>query len=97
MQFNAFEIAAAGAFDVCYLVVGFGVAIFLLVAVMPQFEEMFSAMDDVDMPGVTLLFIKIGNFMIDNGFILILGTVLLVFILYKTSGFTATYIPIIML
>ena len=43
---------------VIYLVVGFGVAIFLLVAVMPQFASMFESMDSVEMPAITKLFFE---------------------------------------
>jgi len=66
---------------VIYLVVGFGVAIFLLVAVMPQFASMFESMDSVEMPAITALFINVGDFVIGNAVFLVLGVVLYVILL----------------
>lgn len=73
---------------VIYLVVGFGVAIFLLVAVMPQFKDMFESLDNVEMPGVTLLFINMGDFVIGNAVYLVLGVILFIILIisaYKRS------------
>lgn len=76
---------------VIYLVVGFGVAIFLLVAVMPQFADMFESMDNVEMPAITELFINVGDFVIGNAVFLVLGTllyiILIVFAYKKSRGF----------
>jgi type II secretory pathway component PulF len=73
---------------VIYLIVGIGVAIFLLVAVMPQFKDMFEAIDNVEMPAITLLFINLGDFVIGNALLLIVGMILFVaaiISLYKRS------------
>ncbi len=60
---------------VIYLIVGIGVAIFLLVAVMPQFKDMFEAIDNVEMPAITLLFMNLGDFVIGNALLLIVGII----------------------
>jgi type II secretory pathway component PulF len=73
---------------VIYLIVGIGVAIFLLVAVMPQFKDMFEAIDNVEMPAITLLFMNVGDFVTGNAFYLIVGMILFVaaiISLYKRS------------
>ena len=76
---------------VIYLVVGFGVAIFLLVAVMPQFKDMFESLENVDMPAVTLLFINMGDFIIGNAILLILGAIafvaMLIALYRRSRGF----------
>lgn len=74
---------------VIYLIVGLIVAGVLTLLVMPQFESMFSAVDGVEMPGVTRFFIDMGNFVKANGLFLILGLILAVFLykyLKKTSN-----------
>ena len=76
---------------VIYLVVGFGVAIFLLTAVMPQFKDMFNSLENVEMPGVTLLFISLGDFILTNAPLLIVATIgfiaLLIFSYRRSKGF----------
>ena len=57
-----------------YLVVAFAVAIFIFVYVMPQFEGMFSELGE-GLPGVTKLFIDIGNFLKANAFYLAGGMI----------------------
>lgn len=58
-----------------YIGVAFGVAIFIMVAVMPNFENMFSAIEGSEMPAITRAFITAGNFIIDNAIILILAAI----------------------
>lgn len=53
-----------------YLVVAFGVAIFIFTAVMPNFENMFSS-TGADLPEITQLFIDIGNFIKGNGLMIL--------------------------
>ena len=62
---------------VIYLTVAIGVAIFLMVGVMPQFEGMYETLGG-DLPGVTIFFMNIGNFMRDNALFLIGGLTLLI-------------------
>ncbi|MCF7926078.1 MAG: type II secretion system F family protein [Candidatus Izimaplasma sp.] len=57
---------------IIYLVVALGVAIFIFVAVMPQFESLVAGIEGVELPGVTLLFMNIGNFVRDKGIYLAL-------------------------
>ncbi|MBU1020018.1 MAG: type II secretion system F family protein [Firmicutes bacterium] len=61
---------------VIYLVVGLLVAAVLTLLVMPQFESMFDAVDDVEMPGVTRFFIDMGNFVKGNIVGLIIGLII---------------------
>lgn len=56
---------------IIYLVVAFAVAIFLFVAVMPNYENMFSSVDGAELPAITQFFIDVGNFIRGNGFIII--------------------------
>lgn len=56
-----------------YMVVGLVVAAVLMVFVMPQFETMFEAVDDVEMPGVTRFFMDSGNLIKDNFLLMILS------------------------
>lgn len=60
---------------IIYLIVAFVVAIFIFVYVMPNFEGMFDTVDGAEMPGVTRLFIDIGNFFKNNWYFLIVGTI----------------------
>lgn len=55
-----------------YLTVAAGVAIFLFTVVMPQFESMFAQLGG-ELPGVTQLFINVGNFITGNVFLLVGG------------------------
>ncbi|WP_343089466.1 type II secretion system F family protein, partial [Methanocalculus natronophilus] len=45
-----------------YMIVAVGVGIFLMVGVMPQFEGMYASLGG-DLPGVTMLFMNVGNFL----------------------------------
>ncbi len=54
-----------------YMGVGLGVAIFLMLAVMPNFESMFASSEGVEMPAITQFFIDTGNFMTANLVLLI--------------------------
>ncbi|MEC9484395.1 MAG: type II secretion system F family protein [Candidatus Izemoplasma sp.] len=70
---------------IIYLTVAFMVAIFIFVYVMPNFEDMFSSTEGVEMPPVTRLFIDVGNFLTDYALFLIVGLIAFVtiFILAK--------------
>ncbi|MCF7925751.1 MAG: type II secretion system F family protein [Candidatus Izimaplasma sp.] len=70
---------------IIYLTVAFAVAVFIFVYVMPNFEDMFNSVDDVEMPAVTRLFIDIGNFLTNYAIFLGLGFVsfVAIFILLK--------------
>jgi len=73
---------------VIYLIVAVVVGAFLMIFVMPQFESMFSARDDVDMPFVTQIFISFGAFLRTYIMYILLGLVvfiLLTMILYRRS------------
>ncbi len=55
---------------VIYLIISFLVAIFIFVFVMPGFEDMFDSLGG-DMPGISLMFIQIGNYLEGHYMILI--------------------------
>jgi len=57
---------------IIYLVIGFGIAIFLTLAVMPNFTSMFESSDTAEMPAITAFFIDAGDF-IKGNIILIIG------------------------
>lgn len=59
---------------IIYLVIAFFVGIFIFTVVMPQFESMFQDLGG-DLPGVTQLFINIGNF-IKNYMVIIIASIL---------------------
>ena len=74
---------------VIYLVVGLIVAAVLTLLVMPQFESMFSAVDGVEMPGVTRFFINMGNFVKSNGILILIFAIAMIVlfkVLKKTSN-----------
>ncbi len=62
---------------VIYLVVAVGVAIFLMVGVMPQFEGMYDTLGG-DLPGVTILFMNVGDFIRTNALFILLGLLVLI-------------------
>ncbi len=66
-----------------YLGVGFGVAIFLMLAVMPSFTDMFDSVDGVEMPTITAFFIDAGD-MIQNNLFKILFGIPAVILIFKT-------------
>jgi type II secretory pathway component PulF len=71
-----------------YLTVAFLVSIFIFVVVMPGYEEMFGSVEGTEMPAVTQLFIDIGNFISDNGIVVLLifiAAVILFAVLRKRS------------
>jgi type II secretory pathway component PulF len=57
---------------VIYMTVALLVAVFIFVFVMPGYEDMFSSVDGAQMPGITQLFINIGNFIKGNAIIMIM-------------------------
>jgi len=59
---------------IIYLVIAFLVAIFVFVFVMPGFEDMFDQLGG-DLPGVSKLFLDIGNFVKDNVFAVVIGII----------------------
>ena len=63
-----------------YLGVGFGVAIFLMLAVMPNFVDMFSSVEGAEMPGITAFFINTGDFIKTNLLYILVGIPSLIFI-----------------
>ncbi len=70
-----------------YMIVAVGVGIFLMVGVMPQFEGMYASLGG-DLPGVTMLFMNVGNFLRANALFIILGIVAFIIALrfiYKKS------------
>lgn len=60
---------------VIYLSVGLVVAIVLTVFVMPQFQSMFNSVEGVEMPGITKMFIGVGDFVKANGVALVGGLI----------------------
>lgn len=60
---------------IIYMIVAFVVAIFLMIVVMPQFEDMFNSMPDIEMPGITRFFIGIGLFMRNYATFIIIGLI----------------------
>ncbi len=72
---------------IIYFIVAIGVAIFLMVGVLPQFESMYSTLGG-DLPGVTLFFMNTGNFIRDNILFILLGMIVfitLIVVIYKRS------------
>jgi len=71
---------------IIYLTVAIAVGVVLMIFVMPQFEDMFGAVEGVTMPPMTRLFINLGNFLKEY-FLLIMafliGLVVLLRIGYK--------------
>ena len=73
---------------IIYLVIGFGIAIFLTLAVMPNFTSMFESSETAEMPAITAFFIDTGDFIKGNWaavFAGIIGFVLLFKTLKKRS------------
>jgi type II secretory pathway component PulF len=58
---------------IIYLIIAFGVAIFIFTAVMPNYEDMFASVEGTEMPAITQLFIDIGNVIKNRAILLILG------------------------
>jgi len=56
-----------------YIGVGFGVAVFLMLAVMPNFIDMFDSVEGAEMPALTAFFIDTGDLIQANLFQLIFG------------------------
>ncbi len=67
-----------------YIGVGFGVAAFLMLAVMPNFVSMFDSVEGVEMPAITAFFINTGDLIQANLMLLIIGIPLLI-VLFKYS------------
>ncbi len=62
---------------IIYLVIAAAVGVFIFVYVMPQFESMFASLGG-ELPGVTQLFINIGNFLTDYIIFIALGIIALI-------------------
>lgn len=65
---------------IIYLVVAMIVAVFILVAVMPNFESMFASVDSAEMPGITRLFMDVGNYMTEQWYVILLAIALFIFV-----------------
>ena len=63
-----------------YIGVGFGVAVFLMLAVMPNFVDMFASVDGAEMPALTAFFINAGDLIQNNLMLIIIGTPSLIFL-----------------
>ncbi len=74
-----------------YIGVAFAVAIFIMVAVMPNMQSMFDSIEGSEMPAITAAFITTGNFIIANAVMLIIGAIafvaLFVTLLKKSKKF----------
>ncbi|MGS0973368.1 MAG: type II secretion system F family protein [Candidatus Izemoplasmataceae bacterium] len=69
---------------IIYLTVAIAVGVVLMIFVMPQFEDMFGAVEGVTMPPMTRLFIDFGNFMKEY-FVFIIASFLLFIILIRVA------------
>ncbi len=72
---------------IIYLVVAIGVAAFLMVGVLPQFEGMYEGMGG-ELPGVTVFFMNVSNFFQDNILYIIVGLIAFIIgfrMLYKKN------------
>jgi type IV pilus assembly protein PilC len=67
---------------IIYMTVAIGVAIFLMVGVLPQFEGMYDQLGG-ELPGVTVFFMDIGKFLRANGIYLLIGFIAFI-ILFRT-------------
>ena len=68
------QIKGAMMMPLIYVFVAIGVAIFLMVGVIPQFEDMYDSLGG-ELPGMTLFFMNVGNFIRSNVFYLIAGLI----------------------
>jgi len=59
------SIKSAVMMPLVYIIVAIGVAAFLMVGVLPQFEDMYEGLGG-DLPGVTVFFMGMGNFLREN-------------------------------
>ena len=70
---------------IIYLVVALGVAVFLMIGVLPQFEDLYG---DAELPGVTMFFMNTGNFLSSNILTILAGFIAFIFgirMLYKKN------------
>jgi type II secretory pathway component PulF len=58
---------------VIYLIVGLAVAVFMMTSVMPRFQDMFNSVDGAEMPAITAAFMSTGDFINENGLLLLAG------------------------
>ena len=65
-----------------YIGVGFGVAVFLMLAVMPSFIDMFDSVEGAEMPALTAFFINTGDLIKNNLTAIVVGIPSLIY-LYK--------------
>lgn len=85
MDFVRKKLVGASIYPVLLLVVGFLVSIFLMVFVVPKFSAIYDDMGS-DLPWLSLLLIKWGQFVHDRGFELaIMAVAILVMIIYTVS------------
>ena len=63
-----------------YIGVGFGVAVFLMLAVMPSFVDMFASVEGAEMPALTAFFINTGDLIQNNLFLILVGVPSFIFI-----------------
>jgi len=74
------SIKAALMMPLIYIGVAIGVGVFLMLAVMPGFVDMFESNDAAEMPAITLLFINVGDFIQAQIVLIIIGIPALVFL-----------------
>lgn len=85
MDFVRKKLVGASIYPVLLLVVGFLVSIFLMVFVVPKFSAIYDDMGS-DLPWLSLLLIKWGQFVHDRGFELaIMAVAIVVMIIYTVS------------
>ena len=63
-----------------YIGVGFGVAVFLMLAVLPSFVDMFASVEGAEMPALTAFFINTGDLIQNNLFLILVGVPSFIFI-----------------
>ncbi len=66
---------------IIYMIVAFVVAGFLMVVVMPQFEDMFNSMPNIEMPGITRFFISVGLFIRGYAVFIVIAILLLILLI----------------
>lgn len=93
------KIKAAMAYPTVIVIVATGILIFLMLKIVPTFNEIFSDMDAGELPGPTLFLMKISRLMMQRWYLIIIFIVAIV-ILFKvliSIKFTRYYIDLLKL
>ncbi len=92
------EIKSAMTYPVISLTLIFGITAFLMVGIIPQFQEIFKSMA-IELPVPTQILLAISNFMVEQGLLILLGIVCIIvgIIMYTktpTGGWQADWLKL---